>query len=376
MGRKLRRWLRCNGFLLIAYLLLGFTLGRATGEVYTVDGERIEVTLALEQPEMMLGEPVYLAFVVRNPSNEDGWIEVGGDDINRLHRPSSFDVKLTNSDGKPVHQPDSGDDVGGSSFQGPRKIPAHGSYTFRLLVSDWATLTEPGVYSAEVLKPLTFGRWANVARRATDFSRVSVMLNTSIQVVPWDAGRMGGAIVRLGDTMLHGPYQAAHAAARTLAYVDDVRAVPYFVQAANVPDYDLVFVALDALGHYNDEAAFHALQRGLTLQPGDFDHGTPKQKLDNINFDGLRYAAVGSFCKSPYPEAFPYLVSKRKELDEKARNSIAIGLETKLDSAEAISILKELTHDPDDGVRLDAGLSLAARLKQSGAGTATPTPGR
>ena len=376
MGRTLRRWFQYNGFLLAACLVLRFAPRRAMGEVYKVDGLQIEVTLVLEQPEMMLSEPVYLAFVIHNPSNEDLWTKVGGDDFNKLHRPSSFTVKLTGADGKPVPQPDSGDEVGGNSMMGPQKIPAHGSYAFRLLVSDWATLTEPGAYTAEVHKFLTFGNWDNLSRWSTVYSHVLVRLNTSVKVVPRDAVKIGRVIDKLGNAMLHGPYSLAFDAARTLAYIDDTRVVPYFVQAANVPDSNMMYGILDALGQYNDEAAFHALQRGLILQSVDFGRDTPRQDLDNFPFDDLHFAAANALCRSPYPGAFPYLVSKRKELNGKARNSIAIALATKLDSAEAISILKELTDDPDDGVRLDAGISLASRMKQNDAGAAPVTRGR
>ena len=337
---------------------------RVAGEVYNVDGNRIEITLTQEQPEMMQGEPAYFAFVLQNGSGEDWWVLVGGDNINRLHRPSSFFVRVTGADGKAVAQPDADDSVGGNSMMGPQKIPAHGSYAFRLLVSDWATLTTPGAYSVAVQKKLILGRWKNLDHWQEQRQTIPVRIDASFKAVPLDAVKMGQVIARLGDIMLHGPRVQAQAAATTLAYVDDLRAVPYFVQAARVPDYTLMFMALDALGRYNDEAAFQVLRHGLTTSAADFESEAAKHGLNESSFDNLRYCAACALCKSPYPGAFQYLVSIQKELDEKARNSVAIGLATKMSSEEAIPVLREMMHDPVDWVRLDAEQSLVSRLKR------------
>src|SRR5437773_3650778 len=103
---------------------------------------QLEVSLVIDKPKIILGEPVYLSFIVQNESDQD--LQVLGDYLNSLGRPETFNVTVTKDDGKRVPQPDAGMSFGG--LIGPPKLPAKGNYVFRLFLPHWAAFEEVGNY--------------------------------------------------------------------------------------------------------------------------------------------------------------------------------------------------------------------------------------
>src|SRR4051794_7010594 len=101
-----------NVKLIPALLLSLFTLSCLIQEVAAqasgVDEHQIEVKLVPDKATIMLGEPIYLSFIVENNSNLDLQVLVGGDYRNALGRPESFKVTVMGKDGRPVSQPDAG----------------------------------------------------------------------------------------------------------------------------------------------------------------------------------------------------------------------------------------------------------------------------
>ena len=61
-----------------------------TKQPLTVDEKLIEVNLVPDKSTVMLGEPVYLSFVVENNSDHDLQVIVDGDYRNALGRPETF----------------------------------------------------------------------------------------------------------------------------------------------------------------------------------------------------------------------------------------------------------------------------------------------
>ena len=102
----------------------------------------IEVTLVPDKSEIMLGEPIYLSFVVKNKSNYNLNVLVGGDYRNSLGRPESFSIKTIGEGGKNVLQPKIQFSLGG--IVAPNKLPSKGSYTFRLFLPNWAEFEDMG----------------------------------------------------------------------------------------------------------------------------------------------------------------------------------------------------------------------------------------
>ncbi|MET0754075.1 MAG: hypothetical protein ABWZ66_11905, partial [Pyrinomonadaceae bacterium] len=88
-------------------ILLVFMLASAAkAEVYTSpDGHKFEVNLKPQKDTIMLGEPIYIDFEVKNLSDVDLGILIGGDYQNEFTKPESFDVKAIDSNGKIVPAP-------------------------------------------------------------------------------------------------------------------------------------------------------------------------------------------------------------------------------------------------------------------------------
>jgi hypothetical protein len=66
----------------------------------TIDPQSLRASLATEEAEVMVGEPVVLTYTVSNIGNRHLMVFVGGDYRNRLGRPERFEVVVTNDAGK------------------------------------------------------------------------------------------------------------------------------------------------------------------------------------------------------------------------------------------------------------------------------------
>src|SRR5215471_16809456 len=119
---------------LLVVLLFAACVSHSTAQEKNTDRQieaasrQLEVSLVVDKPKIMLGEPVYFSFIVQNESDQNLQVIVGGDYRNSLGRPESFSVTVTRDDGKPVLQPDAGMSFGG--LIGPQKLPAEGNYVF------------------------------------------------------------------------------------------------------------------------------------------------------------------------------------------------------------------------------------------------------
>ena len=290
----------------------------------------------------MLGEPAYLSFIVRNHSKQDLQVLVGGDYRNALGRPDSFKVTITNANGKPVSQPDSGPQFGG--ITGPQKVPANGNYTFKLFLPHWATFDKTGTYSIVTKRTLelskyTPDRWDSNEKR-TD---VQAQASTKIEIIPQDKKKLGEIISDLGEAMLGADEDKAELAASTLSYIQDERVIPCFVKALETRSYEQKFTALRALAKFNNDAAFQALKVGMKTRGKDIVNTTTKE-LANSLAENVRHAAAAALSKSLHPDAIPFLLAQRKDTSEGVRITILHVL-GKMKPADAIPLLQEMADD-------------------------------
>jgi hypothetical protein len=337
--------------LLLSLLILSLHGSQVAGQVQSVDERQIEVKLMPDKPTIMLGEPVYLSFVVQNNSDQDLQVIIGGDYRNALGRPESFAVTVIGEDGKPVSQPDAGPGMGG--LLGPQKIPARGSYTFKLFLLHWATFEKTGSYSIVARRTMRLsryipGRW-NAKEQTTD---MQAQASATVEIVSQDREKMGEVIQDLGTTMLGGNYDKAESAAYSLSYIQDERVIPYFIKALATNNYSLKFSALGALAKFNDEAAFQALKRGLETKGEDIGDTTTKEVANQLA-DNIRLTAAAALSRSPHPGAIPFLLSKRDDPLEGVRITILHVL-GKMRPEEAIPVLQEMTQDKDKRVSDEA----------------------
>ena len=279
---------------------------RAPAKTYVANGWTLDVRLVPEKKTILLGEPIYLDFIVDNGSSQNLSLLVGGDYRNNLGRPNRFSVEATRADGEPVPVPDAGQTRGGMIV--PKKLPANGRYIRKLFLPNWARITQPGEYTVVCRRTLKLGEHGIVVSDLLEKSiDVDVVVEASIRVVPYDNEKMGLIVARLGDQMRSESEDIARRAARALGHVHDVRSIPHWVAVLDSKNDSLMFSAIRALAKYNDDRAFRGLQRAMKLTVRDVGPAT-KEWLAANGARRFRHAAAYAIAQSPHPAARDFLL--------------------------------------------------------------------
>ena len=331
-------------------LALGLHAASHAGE-YEVSGSKFEVALSPEKPSVMFGEPMHVSFTVRNHSERPLHVLDGGDYKNAFGRPDSFKISVTSEDGKTLPMLDARYNMGGLIF--PRPVPAGGSYIFPLTLSHWARIEKPGSYHVTVSRILKFATpsgkpWSTWGKK----NDVEVQASTTLTVTPPDSRKLGEIITSLGKQMLDGLPRERGPAATELALISDERVVPFFARAVETGDYDTKFAALIELGKYRSAEAFHALQAGMKIRGRNVPNSSTPELAEKVA-DNLRNGAAISLSKSPWPDALPYLLVQRNDSSAGVRMTVLHAL-GRMNAAEAVPILKEMSDDMDETIREEA----------------------
>ena len=322
---------------------------------YQVEDWKLQVSLIPEKTSFMLGEPIYLSFTVHNSSTADLQIIAGGDTSNPLGRPERFNVETVRDDGVRVPIPESRDGFGNSAV-GPQRLPANGSYSFSLFLSDWAALKEPGKYTmtaARTLDVRAYDRNDMSWRDPATLSHLDVQASAVVSVVPVNRTALGESIVARARVMLNptadmASETAARAVARALAALDDERTIEPFSRAVAESGYSVKFIAVGALAKFNSDAALAALKQAAR----DPD-------------DNIRHAAAIALSKSPHPGAVNALLAMGTDTSFGVRNDVLQAL-AKMHSAESLELIRQMTNDVDGRVRTEAQRYLKLRTDAAG----------
>ncbi|MDE0297779.1 MAG: HEAT repeat domain-containing protein [Candidatus Poribacteria bacterium] len=347
------RLTRQRHYVIVLFLVLAILVAQTsqvTCETYAVNGFEIQTRLVPDKSTIMLGEPVYVSYIVDNLSEQDFDVIIGGDYRNRLGRKARFTVIVQGEDNRQVPQPDAGLGMGGT--EGPRKVPAGGNHAFRLFLPHWATFQEVGNYTMVAKRILVLIEHGEEQWLLNEKStRVKTEATTKFRIVPLDEAKMGDIINRLGSAMFSKYTNESEEASDALDYIKDERVIPYLIRASETNRYVLKFSALSALSKFDSESAFKALQKGLE-----------KEGEDN----NIYHVAAGALARSPHPGAVPYLLSKRQHPYEGVRLTIlhAVG---KMKPNEAIPILREMIHDEYAIIRTEAKRYLKLISKKNSA---------
>ncbi len=338
--------------------LLAAAAPQVDAATYRAGAWPLEVSVAPDRPSVLLGEPAWLSFTVKNLSEENLQLLVGGDYGNELGRPSSFQIKTTRSDGKWVSQPDVGESSGG--LVGPQALSAGGSYVFRLFMPHWATFTEAGNYTITCRRTLQVFRPDSGAIDLRRQPTVDVVADarTTLQVQPPDPEQMGRLIADLGETMVRAEgNKPGDEATITLAWIDDPRVVPYFRRAFALRSYALKFIAVQVLARFATDEAFEGLRLAMQTRAADFD-STSGEPLPEVAAK-IRSAAAAALSRSKHPRAREFLLNFRRDEVEEVRLTVlhAIG---RLPPAEALPLVREMTADPSPRVSEEARHYVAA----------------
>jgi len=348
-------------------ILLGLWVGElpARSEIYETNGWKLDVSLRFDKPEFMLGEPTWFTLEVQNHSSVDLEIIVGGDYRNEVGRPDSFKIRFVGADGKPVPQPTVQMHMGGMT--GPQKLPARGSYAFRLFVPHWATFSEPGAYSVTCARRLDIGKaggWFKLdGNRIVSEPTVpmDVQVRGEVRVVAADPKKFGELIESLDRKIFENKWNAQEAAMQILTSLNDERVVPILNKAV-VSGYTVRMTpAIWALGNFKSDEAFEGLKRAMAITAKDVWNVT-SPKIAKETAEQMRGNAAASLARSPHPEAIPFLLKQRADESRMVRLSVVLTL-AKRSSPEDTAMLMEFTKDKDEWVRDAAKREVERRLK-------------
>jgi HEAT repeat protein len=210
-----------------------------------------------------------------------------------------------------------------------------------LFLPDWVEMKEPGGYTISASRTLDIQKysqsdmsWENPA----NLSHLDVQVRAKVSVVPFDRAKLGEVIAARGGAMSSSNQNAAEAAAKALAEIDDDRATEYFSRAVDgsAGYSQLVFISVRALARFNNDAALAALKRAA-----------------HASDDNTRHSAAGALSISPHPGAIDALLELRADKDYGVRNDVLQAL-AKMKSPESLQMIREMTNDPDERIRTEA----------------------
>jgi hypothetical protein len=254
-----------------------FLLFNCSSVLAQVDAENkdvpVRISLRPDKETIMLGEPMFIAFAVTNLSGEKLCLGIGGDYRNRFGRPDSFKVLVTAADGAVMPTSEA---IGLGGFIGCAPIESGDTYTVRLFLSHWATITRPGSYQVNVKRHMGFSNYEPSEKRK--YSMLADV-NAKFTVVPADDNKMGAVINSLGSIMLDNSNPLSGEAATALLSLQDKRVISYFAEAVRKfsefevftsgPEYLICSRAIAALAEYDDDRAIQALQGAMNSAHDD-----------------------------------------------------------------------------------------------------------
>lgn len=316
-----------------------------------IDPNMIEVSLVPDKATFMLGEPIYISFIVENESDQNLQVIVGGDYRNALGRPESFTLTITDQKGNKVPQPEIGMSMGG--LFGPEKLPSKGQYTFRLFLPNWATFEKTGSYTITAQRTLNIltddpnMNWP-LQYETTD---IQARATAEIEVVPLNNKQMGALIDQLAKEMLNAKDDPAAAAAKKLQNIQDERVIPHFIKVLKNHNYYYIkSISLRALSKFDNDDAFEALKYGLTVTGKDFIARATTMEVADSVAKNIKITAIHAISNSPHPEAINFLLSKRNDEMFEIRLTVVHAL-GRMRADRAVPILEEMQDDSNETIR-------------------------
>jgi hypothetical protein len=334
--------------LLLLFLTLGSVSARAQTTYVTNEGATIEVSVRPEKETILLGEPVYVIFEVRNLSNETFMFQDSGDYRNRLGRPESYRISAKRKDGKEVPVPEIALGFGG--LIGTWTIQSQGEYRRKLFLPLWAPIEKPGVYRISLRKFLPLKN-----RQTKLGSPIQAEVETTIEVLPPDEARLGNVITEIGARMLDSDDDTSKDATYAMTFIKDRRTIPFFIRV--LEDAEQV-----EPGHFHIQNVRNAGSALASYAENDTLAGLEKAAA-SIN-DEIRLAIADGLCLGKHPKARALLATMWKDSFWFVRLRVAQGLQKETSSVEYRKILEALARDENEEVRKTAKQALEPDLPE------------
>jgi hypothetical protein len=333
-------------------------------QTYAVDGFKVAVSLRPETARIVLGQPVWVSYVVENRLRRDIRIIVGYEmqiAENRLR----FRLSALRSDGKLLTPPPPAKYWSGNYMSGPQDIPAGKSHTVFFLLQSLLPIEQPGTYTLKCRRLLRIlkSRPGTVWHPNEKPIEIDTGATATLTIMPADPHALGEVIDRLGREAVVDSWSDAIERTRgALAAIRDERTIPWLVRLLRTRDDANKSRALGALAKYDNQTAFEAIKSALGTVGGDIANTTTPQLAAQMA-GVVRFESAIALSKSPYPDALPFLYSLRKDRQEDVRLEVVHAAGGHV-SQETTAILREMSGDSSERVSSEARRYLGLRSKR------------
>ncbi len=301
----------------------------------------ISVSLVPDRATVMVGEPVYATFRIRNAGPTAVSIHIEWLARNSLGRPESFQVSAQSTKGAAVPVPALRGSFGGRSWR--VEIAPGADHDLRLFLPNWTPFTEPGTYTVTAVTSMEFGDPKTATRH-------DLRASATVKVTAPDSARMGKIITRDAAAMASGDDEAA----RRMMHIHDARVIPHFLAELAAPNYSRKFRAIQVLGKWNTDDAVAGLERASRTSAAELDpEGFTRETLRVESAAQLRVAAAYALAESPHPRSSQLLLAMRSDRYASVRLIVAQNA-VKADPAGHRKLLRAFTKDPDPRVASEA----------------------
>lgn len=278
--------------------------------------DHVTASLRFPKREIMVGEPMSFDYVVRNDSDADLWITVGGD-YRGSGRPTSFTMRAVRVDGdseEVVYEIPVTFNMGG--IIGNEKIPVGGEYAFDLCLPCWLELKEPGEYRIDVARYLNPSpKPMFSAGGIRDVPAVPRTASGTLTVKPFDHDAFGKLIDEWGE----------RTAVKMLVHIEDERVIPWLIKASQERDDAY---CRSSLAKFNDDRALEEIKRGID---------SPK--------DNKSQEAAANLAGSKHPDAIKILLEHEDHPNEFVRLRVVQAAD-KMPPEVAFPMLERHFNDP------------------------------
>jgi hypothetical protein len=244
---------------------------------------------------------------------------------------------------------------------GAVEVPVGGAATRHLFLPHWAPFIKTGIYTITCKRTLEF---LDLDAEGFHSNGISVPVQTSVQieVVGSNQEKMGEIIEKLGAEMLGEDEEKARMAALSLDYINDERAVPYFVKAIDSDANSLVCSSLRSLSKFSVDSAIEGIKKEMNARPEEMRRAGNRQSAISMA-ENVRLSSAIALKDSKHPDAFSLLLSMRKDSYWGVRLTVVHALGG-LGTPEAMEILREMSKDENEVLIREAIRYLSAKEKK------------
>jgi hypothetical protein len=281
----------------------------------------LSATLHPQKSEILLGEPIYVTYELRNEGDRDLQFREGGNQRNRFGRYDDYKIVVTDQDGATLPVLDSSPNFGGRSWV--PTLRAQERFEHPIFLPHWALLESAGTFTIRSERTFTVREAGTDTWYGDKGDEISVRAEAPIKVLPADNAGMGAIIEALGKKFFTKDESEARTQAwQKMSAIDDERVIPWFCKGVDTRQYGFVSSSITALGKFKSDEALACIQRVMGLSGPDLVGEFTRPELATGSADNIRQEVANTLSESPHPDAFALLLTMRTDSYDSVRLTV------------------------------------------------------